>query len=256
MMNVIAGRWEADDFTWDIPFDPIPDFTASCRTRDLKGFRVGVPRNTFLKVSPPILAAFETALQTLGEAGAQIIENADFESVDEFKEIDKDTRIYCIMAEFKSDLSKYFFELQNNPHSLHTLEDLIAFTKSFSKEEYPERDIDIFLKAQVDDVDITSTKYKELREKEQYFGGAGGILGAMEKFNLDVIAVPSTLDIPTVLAAKMGFPILTVPLGFYPEGTEIETNRRGNLIDVAPGIPYVPGPQVEGDHYKHVLISP
>jgi amidase len=238
-MNIIAGRNEADDGTWDIPFNPIPDFAASCQTTDLKGFRIGVPRNTFLKVEPSVLVAFETALQTLGEAGAQIVENSDLESVDEFKKLDKETKSFCMTAEFKSDLSKYFSGLQNNPHNLRTVEDLIEFTKQSPEEEYPERDIDIFLRAQADGTDISSAKYEALREKELNFGGAGGILGTLEKFNLDVLAVPSTIEIPTSLAAKMGFPIISVPLGFYPEDTKIKMNKRGDLVQVAPGIPYV-----------------
>jgi amidase len=238
-MNLISGRSEADDGTWNIPFDPLPDFTASCQTTDLRGLRIGVPRNAFLKVAPSVLAAFETALQTLDKAGAQIVENANFECVDEFTKLDKVAKTFCITAEFKSDLSKYFSRLQNNPHSLHTVKDLIDFTKQFPEEEYPERDIDIFLRTQAEDTHISGAKYKALREKEKYFGGAGGILGAMEKFNLDVLAIPSTIEIPTVFAAKMGFPILSVPLGFYPKDTKIKKNKRGNLAQVAPGIPYV-----------------
>lgn len=240
VLNAIAGRSESDDLTWNIPFDPVPDFTAACQSTDLPGVRIGVPRNTFLKVPPFVLAAFETALKILSEAGAEIVEEANFESAEEWMKLDKQTRrTFCITAEFKSDLAKYLSGLQENPNNIHTLEDLISFTKSFPQEEYPERDIDVFLGAQADDSGISGAKYRQVREKELYFGGAGGILGALEKFNLDVLAIPSTIEIPTVLAAQMGYPILTVPLGFYPEETEIEKNKKGDLVKLAPGMPYV-----------------
>jgi amidase len=250
VLNVVAGRSESDDLTWDIPFDPIPDFTASCQSTDLSGVRIGVPRNTFLKVSPFVLAAFETALKTLGEAGADIVEDANFESADEWMKLDKSTRrSFCITAEFKSDLANYLSGLKDNPNNIHTLEELINFTKSFPEEEYPARDIDIFLAAQANDTGVSGAKYKEVREKELYFGGPGGILGALEKFDLDVLAIPSTIEIPTVLAAKMGYPILTVPLGFYPEGTEIKKNKRGDLIKIAPGMSYVQASDFRDNRY-------
>jgi amidase len=237
MLNILAGRNEADDFTWNIPFDPIPDFTASCQTTNLKGVKIGIPRNTFIKVADPILTAFETALKTLAEAGADIIENTDFESVEEFKNQDAIDQSFCISAEFKSDLAIYFAGLKNNPLNIKTMKDLIAYTKSFPGEQYSDRDIEKFLWTQAKGTDISSLRYKELMEQDQYFGGAGGILGAMEKHDLDLIAIPSTIEIPTVFAAKMGFPILSVPLGFYPEDTKIEMNKRGNLVQTAPGIP-------------------
>ena len=39
------------------------------------------------------------------------------------------------------------------------------------------------------------------------------------------------------MAAIRGLPIVTIPLGYYPEGAEVKHNRRGNLVDVAPGVP-------------------
>lgn len=237
MLNTLAGRSEADDFTWNIPFDPIPDFTTSCQTIDIKGIKIGVPRNTFIEVASPILAAFEVALTTLATAGAEIIENTDFESVEEFLKQDKATQSFCLAAEFKSDLARYFAGLKSNPHNIHNMKDLITYTQNTPEEQYPDRDIERFLWTQNEGADVSSTKYKELMEKDQYFGGVGGILGALKKHNLDILAVPSTLDIPTLFAAKMGFPILSMPLGFYPEDTKIEMNGRGNLVAIAPGIP-------------------
>jgi amidase len=72
-------------------------------------------------------------------------------------------------------------------------------------------------------------------DQELYFGGEGGILWAMDKYNVDVLATPSTLGIANDLAAKMGFPVITVPLGFYPEGTPVQ--KEHGLIKRAPGVP-------------------
>lgn len=75
-------------------------------------------------------------------------------------------------------------------------------------------------------------------EQEKFFGGEGGILGALSKFKVDAFVVPSFAGIGPDLAAKMGFPELTVPLGFHPEGTKIKLDDdKPHLVQVAPGIP-------------------
>jgi len=74
-------------------------------------------------------------------------------------------------------------------------------------------------------------------EQELYFGGKGGILGAMDEHKVDLFIVPSTLGIANDLAAKMGFPVVAIPLGFWPEDTPVE--KKGGLVKAAPGIPLV-----------------
>ncbi|KAI1418796.1 NB-ARC and TPR domain protein [Xylaria sp. FL1777] len=116
----------------------------------------------------------------------------------------------------------YLSTVENNPHNIQSAEDIIEFTKTHKEEEYPSRDIGKFLWTQAEGVDVESEKYHEMVEQERFFGGEGGILGAMDKYNLDVLAIPSSFGIGNDLAAKMGFPVIGVPLGFYPENTTIQ----------------------------------
>lgn len=51
-------------------------------------------------------------------------------------------------------------------------------------------------------------------EHELYFGGSGGILGAIDEHKVDLFIVPSTLGIANDLVAMMDFPVMAVPLGF------------------------------------------
>lgn len=79
-----------------------------------------------------------------------------------------------------------------------------------------------------------------MMEQEQFFGGEGGILGAIEKYKLDVLVVPADQDIANDLVATMGFPAISVPLGFWPEGTAVELDEdKPNLVIVAPEMPFV-----------------
>jgi amidase len=239
LLSKMAGRSDRDERTWKIPFDPIPDFTTFCKGKDLSGITVGVPRNTWIGNSPaPIEASFESALKTMRSAGAKVVENADFPKVEDFKKLNMEVKGIVRSSEFKRDIARYLQTLETNPNDLHSAEDIIEFTKSFPAEDYPERDIGKFLWSQAEGVDVKSEKYKKMVEQEHFFGGEGGILGAMEKYNLDVLVVPADQDIANDLAAKMGFPAISVPLGFWPEDTPVELDEdKPNLVIVAPGMP-------------------
>ena len=54
-------------------------------------------------------------------------------------------------------------------------------------------------------MDISSDKYKHMVKQERFFRGEGGILGAMEKYKLDVLVTPSTVGVANDPAATMGF---------------------------------------------------
>lgn len=241
MLSKMAGRSEKDDRTWSIPFDSIPDFTTYCKGTDLTGITVGVPRNTFsADPTSPIMVSFESAIETLRRAGAKVVDSADFPEADGFKKLNQQVRGIVRSSEFKRDIVRYLQTLETNPNNIKSAEDIIEFTKTFAAEEYPERDIGKFLWTQAEGVDVDSDKYRDMVNQEQFYGGEGGILGAMEKHGLDLLMVPSSLGIANDLAAKMGFPVLGVPLGFYPEGTPVELDDcKPHLVRVAPGIPYV-----------------
>ncbi|KAB5551134.1 amidase [Coniochaeta sp. 2T2.1] len=113
------------------------------------------------------------------------------------------------------------------------------FTKSFPAEEYPHRDIGKFLWTQAEVIDVDSDKYRDMAKQEIYSGGEGGILGVMETHGVDVLAVPSSFGIGNDLAAKMGFPVIGVPLGFYPPGTKEQVDSGWpNLVKVSEGLPF------------------
>ncbi|KAI1157832.1 amidase [Nemania serpens] len=238
MLNSMAGRSDFDKRTWNIPFQKIPDFTHFCNT-NLTGIAIGVPRNAFPSDAPaPIMASFELALETLRSAGATIVENANFSAAEEFRKLNQEVKGIVRSSEFKTDIISYLEKLDTNPNKIRNAEDIIRFTKTYPGEDYPNKDIGKFLWTQAEGIDINSDKYKTMVEQELYFGGKGGILGAMDEHQLDVLVVPSTLGIANDLAAKMGFPVISVPLGFWPTDTPVKyDSRKPGLVKIAPGIP-------------------
>lgn len=215
----MAGRSEQDERTWDIPLDPIPDYTTFCRGTDLSGVTIGIPQNSFDPVEEsPVMASFEAALKTLRSAGSKVVDNANFPAADEFKNLNEQVKGIVRSSEFKRDIVQYIQTLETNPNNLHSAEDIIEFTRPFPAEDYPERDIGKFLWTQAEGIDVDSEKYAEMVKQERFFGGEGGILGAMEKYNVDLFAIPSDWAIANDLAAKIGFPVISMPLGYFPRG--------------------------------------
>lgn len=85
VLSVIAGKDPNDNFTLAQP-DTVPDFTKALDVRAIKGKRIGVPRlNLVSRANPTILAAFETALDTLRGLGAIIVDPADLPSINEIR---------------------------------------------------------------------------------------------------------------------------------------------------------------------------
>lgn len=238
MLNSMAGRSERDERTWNIPLDPMLDFTKSCEGTDLTSLSIGVPRNIFyLDPTSPVMMSFESALTVLAAAGAKIVDNANFPEADEFKKLNQQVKGIVRSSEFRQDIVRYLETLATNPNNITTAED-IEFTKTFPAEQYPDKDIGKFLWTQAERTDVDSDKYRHMLEQGVFFGGEGGILGALSKFKVDCFVVPSYAGIGPDLAAKMGFPELSVPLGFYPEGTPISYDAdKPHLIRVALGIP-------------------
>ncbi|KAI4244046.1 MAG: hypothetical protein L6R42_010572, partial [Xanthoria sp. 1 TBL-2021] len=184
MLSNMAGRSELDPMTWQIPFEPIPNFTAYCTGTDLQGVTFGVPRNTFTSsnCSAPIMNSFESALRTLRSAGANVVDSADFPAVDEFKKLNQQIKGIVRSSEFKRDIVDYLATLETNPNDIHSVEDIINFTKTSPAEDYAEHDIGKFLWTQAEGIDVNSEKYSRMVKEEQYYGGEDGILGAMEKY--------------------------------------------------------------------------
>lgn len=119
LLNTMAGRSDADERTWEIPFETIPNFAAQCNGTDITGIRVGVPRNSFpADPESPVIISFENALGTLKSAGAEIVDNADLPAADDFKTLNQQVKGIVRSSEFKRDIRAYLASLTTNPNNL------------------------------------------------------------------------------------------------------------------------------------------
>ena len=85
--------------------------------------------------------------------------------------------------------------------------------------------------------DRNSELYMEMLARDEYFTGEGGIEGALGRHRCAILLVPTLCVILQTFAAKAGSPVMCVPMGSYPEGTEVEKDGKNGLVNIAPGIP-------------------
>lgn len=236
MLGLIAGRDDHDTKTSLIPFADIPDYTAMCKQTDLSGLRLGVPRNSVIKVeSPPIIQDFNNLVDMLKPLVADVVE-IDFPGQAKFDALSREEKTDAIAGDFKIAIADYLSKLQTNSNNLQNIEGLCDFTMSTEGEEYPERGVERF--EQTAQRDANCAEVQAAQEMRVYLAGEGGIQGALKSHSLDALLVPSKAP-ANYFAACGGFPEITVPLGYKPQDTEVKYNDTGRLVDDGPNIPCV-----------------
>ncbi len=236
ILQAIAGVDPHDNYTSAIPDLEVPDYVAACNLSAISGLRLGVPRNVIDLFSDntttSMIERFEDALDVLRSAGA-IIVNTTFPAALEQRHSNIPMRV--MSADFVVNLKTYLESLVVNPNNITSLADLREFTQAFPLEDYPERDTTIW-DAALESWNNTDPRFWPVYQEGIYFGDEGGLLGAIRRDLLDAVVLPA--NFASDAAATVGAPIVTVPLGFYPEDSLISKNSWG-LIDVAARIPYV-----------------
>ncbi|KAL7932129.1 amidase signature domain-containing protein [Trichoderma chlorosporum] len=257
LMQAMAGRDKQDNYTNAIPFDEIPDYVAACTGSGLKGKRIGVSRNTIAANFDPASSsnpeAFERALDVLRAAGAEIIDNinlpcnnalADNATGRKSKQAPKVPSMaaaeagvfFVVGADFLSNLpAKYLSLLKENPNNITSVSNLRAFTRDDPQEDFPRFDTtawDDFLKVGINNTD--PTYWPNVTMVTQLLGPEC-FTGALEKYKLDAMVHPTPYSV--LMAAGLGFPVVSVPLGRSPDGSPIVPSVRGDLIASAPNGP-------------------
>ena len=236
ILTIIAGRSDFDNRTQQIPFDVIPDYAALCQATDITGIRIGVPKEGIHDMLFSVINRFDNAIHELEKAGAEMVENVDFACLKEWDDWDHVEKFSIMSADFKKAIDRYLQALDVNPKNFQTLEDLIAWTEKQPEEEYPSRDTERWHGA-LRAADLPPEELLRRREKALRCSKQDGILGALETNQLDALIYPCTDKCHITFAALAGYPIITVPLGYYPSHTEEVKNKRGNLIETGPGVP-------------------
>jgi amidase len=230
ILQAIAGADPHDNYTSAIPNNgKVPDYVAGLNINALNGSRIGIPYNAInFTSSPTEIAAFNKAVKLLQSAGAEVV-SANFTVAS------PNTTSIVLGADFVSDLAAYLSQLTYNPNNIHTLEDLRNFTQSFPAEDYPDRNTARWDDALSLGYNNTDIRFWTEYQKNQYWGGEGGMLGAIQRNKLDALIMPTSQS--PGRAAIVGAPVVTVPMGFYPGDWPVTTTLRG-LITTGPKVPF------------------
>ncbi|KAK5716105.1 hypothetical protein LTR15_009930 [Elasticomyces elasticus] len=239
ILQAIAGPDANDNYTLANPAvnGSAPDYVAACNYNAFAGKRIGVARNVIdiwgRYTDAPVLEAFNEAIEQIAAAGAEIVD-ANFTAFAAWQNDGNETLV--LNADFISDLANYLFELTYNPYGIENLAELRNFTQTFALEDYPERDTGIWDDALKTGWNNTSPEFWAAYQTNLYYGGEGGILGAVERNNVSAVILPTQLS-PSI-PALVGSPVVTVPMGFYPATWNVTLNGFGNLVQSAPNVPF------------------
>ncbi|KAL8787832.1 MAG: hypothetical protein Q9213_002019 [Squamulea squamosa] len=239
LLQAIAGKDLNDNYTLAQPFENPPDYVGACNYSSLKGKRIGIPRNVITpgEDDGPVLAAFESAIQTIRRAGATIVDNVNITDFALDRYLNSNTSLIVLEADFLSDLPlNYLSKLVTNPNNVQNLDDVRNFTQTFPPEDYPDRDTAIFDGALGLGFNNTSPQFWTAYQENIEVAGRQGILGALANYSLDALILPTHYS--PGLPALVGTPVVTVPLGKSPANTTVVYNERGTLVESAPNIPF------------------
>lgn len=239
LLQAIAGKDPDDNYTLAQPFEDPPDYVGALNYSSLRGKRIGIPRNVITEEEgdAPVLAAFETAIQTVRRAGATIVDNVNITAYALDQYLNGNASLIVLEADFVSDLPEnYLSKLVTNPHNVHNLADVSNFTHSFPPEDYPDRDTGVWDEALALGFNNSSPQFWAAYQNNLEVAGRQGILGLLTNYSLDALILPT--DFSPGLPALVGTPVVTVPMGFYPANTTVVRNRRGSLVEIGPNIPF------------------
>jgi len=237
ILRVIAGKDARDNYTLGQP-NEVPDYMSGLRKTALRGVRLGVPRNLFendsmAQLTPEITAAFNASIQVFKKLGAIVIEPADYPAAEEIGR--RITENVVLVRDFKANVQRYMSELIDVPSGARSLADLIAFNNANPSLELPPgyEDQHIFERAEA--LPGFDQTYYDALDRDTWLGTEGSIDYALRTYKLDALIMPSrgTNSAPAALA---GYPMVSVPLGFFPDDTPVVVD--GHTIFPAPGIPF------------------
>lgn len=178
---------------------------------------------------------FNAFLDVLRSLGAETVEHCDFsEYYDDLWTPDSKI-VYAL--DFKTGIKDYFSKLKTNPNNIQCLENLIRYTKETPAEECPARGVALWEAAMEYPYEDNSSKFfAEAYEQLYKWGTEGGITGALDKFGLDALVLPT--DFGNHPAGPAGLPLLSVPMGFASADMKMR-HGRGELMEAGPNVPYV-----------------
>jgi amidase len=199
------------------------DYAEFLDPQGLRGTRIGVAREGVSGYSEETDGVFNDAVSAMRDAGADIVDPADFPAEVIEKINAGNEEITVLVYEFKRDLNAYLATRTGVP--IKTLADAIAFNLAHREQELKWFLQELFDLAESDP--FTEQEYLAALAEARRLGGPAGIDAVLAQHNLDAIVAPTAspawpidlvngdhfLGASSSPAAIAGYPLINVPAG-------------------------------------------
>ncbi|XP_042493083.1 probable amidase At4g34880 [Macadamia integrifolia] len=217
VLEAIAGYDPYDNYTLAASkYIPPGGYVQFLNVSGLEGKRLGIVRNPFFNftnASYYMTQAFEMHFQTLRNNGAILVDNLQIANISAILNSSQSGESYALLTEFKIALNTYLSGLVASP--IRTLADAIAFNMNYSTlEMIPQYGQSLFLAAE--NTTGTSDPLYQAALANMLSLTENGFVKLMTQYNLDALITPNSGVTP--MLAIGGFPGITVPAGYAPNG--------------------------------------
>ncbi len=214
LLEVLAGRDRGDQATWAAP--PVPSYTAGLARDALVGRRLGVPRRGYWEcLSGSRRAAAEQALAAAEKLGATLVD-VDLPTWDDMPGLE------VLRYEFKPALNAYLARRPEVP--THSLAEVIRFNRAHAATALAHGQA-VLLASEGTRGDLTEQAYWAARRDDLRCSRTEGIDRALAAEQLDALVFVGAMG--AGIAAKAGYPSVTVPAGATAEGEPLGLTFTG-----------------------------
>lgn len=208
LLNALTGRDEADPATWTGATRAAADYTESLQADALQGARIGFDKLFWDYMNDGQKAILEAAITDLRNQGADVFEI----EIPSYREL---TGYEVLIYEFKPALNAYLSGCA--PHvPVHSLTDVIHFNHNHY-EAALQHGQTLLTESDQTSGTLTDAAYLTARLRDLRLSQTEGIDHAMDTHNLTALLSPANFG--ASLPAKAGYPSITIPGGYTPDGT-------------------------------------
>lgn len=209
ILGALTGKDARDTATLSENRLAFSDYTPFLDRTFLARARIGIPRYYYRHLDEARLAIVEQAIQALESEGATIIDPVELPC--QGQEWDANV----LQFEFKKYLNDYLRTLPETV-TVRSLEDVIEFNERHAEAalKYGQ---DVLLWSNRTSGTLSEQAYLDSKRRNFELAGRQGIDAALEQYHLDALLILGDDDVND-LAARAGYPSVTVPAGFVSNG--------------------------------------
>ncbi|CAM4500700.1 amidase [Paenibacillus endophyticus] len=227
LLGAIVGADERDEVTLTGAEHGFSDYTVFLDEEYMKQARIGIPRFYYKDLDEERLAVIEAAIADLKEAGAVIIDPVELAC----EQVEWDWHV--LRYEFKKYVNDYLGSLAASV-PVHSLAELIAYNNEHAEIalKYGQ---DTLISSEETSGTLTEQEYVDSLRQNKELAGKRGLDAALEEYRLDALLFLGD-ESGDDLAARAGYPVITVPGGYAEHGI---TAEEGYVTKGPQGITFI-----------------